>query len=375
VSFVGVTGTIRVGFDARWYNDSGVGSYVAGLLDALSLRDDIDLVVYEHPKNPVPDLTSAVERIPLTADKYSIAGQFSIKKRCAQDGIQVFHSPFYVRPLLASCPAVVTIHDMIPFLFRINSWPKQVLVKMGYRIGARAEQIITVSRNTAADVQRILGVGPERITVVHNATDQSVFHARSDDAEIGFLEQEFGVHAPYVVVSSARNWATKNLPVALHALALAREQTGAQFQVVVYGPEDGLSNAQRQGAGAGLELRSIGYVSQVDLGKLFRHAQAFVMPSLYEGFGLPVLEAMSCSCAVITSNAGSLPEVAGDGAQIFAPSDAAGMSDALARLLCNPNELSLWRARALKHSADFSWNNAAKETVSVYYRAWQRAAV
>jgi glycosyltransferase involved in cell wall biosynthesis len=372
---VGAARTIRIGFDARWYNDSGVGAYVAGLLQALSVRDDIDLVVYEHPTNPVPGLTFAVKRIPITADKYSIAGQFSMKQRCRRDGIQVFHSPFYVRPLFTTCPAVITIHDMIPFLFPINSWPKRAMVKMGYRIGARAEQIIADSRNTATDVQRILGVAPERITVVYIAANQNVFHARGNDAEIDFLMQEFGVHPPYVVVSSARNWATKNLPAALRALALAREKTGVQFQTVVYGPEDGLRNAQRQGAGAGLELRSIGYVSQTDLGKLFRHAQAFVMPSLYEGFGLPVLEAMSCGCAVITSNAGSLPEVAGDGAQTFAPADAAGMADALARLLCNPNELSLWRARALKHSADFSWSRAAKETLSVYHRAWQLAAV
>ncbi len=342
---MGAARTIRIGFDARWYNDSGVGAYVAGLLQALSVRDDIDLVVYEHPTNPVPGLTSAVKRIPITADKYSIAGQFSMKQRCRRDGIQVFHSPFYVRPLFTTCPAVITIHDMIPFLFPINSWPKRAMVRMGYRIGARAEQIIADSRNTATDVQRILGVAPERITVVHIAANQNVFHARGNDAEIDFQKQEFGVHPPYVVVSSARNWATKNLPAALRALALAREKTGVQFQTVVYGPEDGLRNAQKQGA------------------------------SLYEGFGPPVLEAMSCGCAVITSNAGSLPEVAGDGAQTFAPADAAGMADALARLLCNPNELSLWRARALKHSADFSWSRAAKETLSVYHRAWQLAAV
>ena len=368
-------GTIRVGFDARWYNDSGVGVYVAGLLQALSAREDIDVVVYEHPENPVPGLKAAVERVPLSADKYSLAGQLSTRQRCREDRIQVFHSPFYVRPLFAACPSVITIHDLIPFLFPINSWPKQAAVRMGYRIGSWADQIITVSRNTAADIQTILGVPPGRITVVHNAVDPNAFHARGAAAEVDFLKQEFGVQSPYVVVSSARNWATKNLPAALQALALAREKTGVRFQTVVYGPEDGLRHAQKQGIGAELELRSIGYVSQNDMGKLFRHAQAFVMPSLYEGFGLPVLEAMSCGCAVITSNAGSLPEVAGDGAQTFAPSDVAGMSDALARLLCNPNELSLWRDRALKHSAEFSWSKAANETVSVYHRAWQRAAV
>src|SRR5262249_46225723 len=105
-----------------------------------------------------------------------------------------------------------------------------------------------------------------------------------------------------------------------------------------------------------------------ELAALFRHAHAFVMPARYEGFGLPVLEAMACGCAVITSNAGSLAEVAGDGAQVFAPQDVAGMAGALSGLLLNREEPDHWRAAALRRAADFSWHKAARETISVYHR-------
>jgi glycosyltransferase involved in cell wall biosynthesis len=99
---------------------------------------------------------------------------------------------------------------------------------------------------------------------------------------------------------------------------------------------------------------------------LFRHARAFIMPSLYEGFGLPVLEAMSCGCPVITSTGGSLPEVAGEGAQIFAPNDVSGMGTAVAKLLTSEQNLEQWRAAALARAAQFSWDRTARETINVY---------
>jgi len=100
---------------------------------------------------------------------------------------------------------------------------------------------------------------------------------------------------------------------------------------------------------------------------LFRHAHAFVMPSLYEGFGLPLVEAMSCGCPVIASDRGSLPEVAGSGAQCFGAFDVQAMADAISKLLRSPEELQQKRSAALRRSADFSWDKAAQETISVYH--------
>lgn len=362
--------TLRVGFDARWYNDSGVGTYVAELLRALAKQREIELIAYESPGNPVPTLDGQqATRVPLQAAKYSPAEQLQMARLCRKDRLDVFHSPFYIAPLAAPCPVVVTIHDLIPFLFSVYSWPKAAMVRGGYRMAVRkAAQIITVSQTTARDMQEILGVNPERITAVLSAVDRQQFHERKDGSELKRLEEQFGVRPPYVVAASARNWRTKNLPGALQALQLARQQSGVPFQTVVYGPVEGLNAAGGTGRWADINLRHTGYMASDDLGTLFRHAALFIMPSLYEGFGLPILEAMSCGCAVITSNCGSLAEVAGSGAQVFPPSEISGMASAVCGLLCNPEVLSRWRVSALRRAAEFSWEKAARETISVYYR-------
>src|SRR5262249_31756573 len=191
---------MRVGFDARWYNDSGVGVYVSELVRALAASPrDFDLVVYEDPKNPLPDLeTASCERIRLYSSKYSLAGQLELRRRGRQDKLDVFHSPFYAAPLTLSCPVVVTVHDLIPFLFQIYSWPKQSLVKLGYRVAAwRARHIVADSENTATDVRNILGVPKERISTIHIAA-QSCFKPEGDERELEHLREKFGLTPPYV---------------------------------------------------------------------------------------------------------------------------------------------------------------------------------
>src|SRR5215510_14700503 len=164
---------MRIGFDARWYNDSGVGTYVAELLralNALQAQSEFELVVYEDPRNPVPTLDgTSVQRIPLGAGKYSPFGQTALRQRARQDHLDTFHSPFYPIPLGISCPVVVTLHDLIPFLFRISNPLKQFMVKSGYRVAAaRSSHIITVSQRTADDVKQFLRVPAENIILIHS---------------------------------------------------------------------------------------------------------------------------------------------------------------------------------------------------------------
>ena len=370
---------MRVGFDARWYNDSGVGTYVAELLKALvplqsrgtAQQSGLELAVYEDPGNPVPGLPdNTVERIPVLAGKYSLAGQLAVKRRCPKDRLDLFHSPFYPIPLRTSCPVVVTLHDLIPFLFRSDHWPKHFLIKRGYRIAAsRARRIITVSDHTARDVTKILHVSPHKVTTIHNGVSHSDFHSNASPAEAGDLAGRYGIRSPYVAVGSTRNWRTKNLTSALQALALAQQQSGRAFQTVVYGPPDGLQAAGGTDAWKQLNLVQTGLLPATEIARLFRHAHLFIMPSLYEGFGLTVIEAMACGCAIVTSNAGSLPEVAGEGAQLFDRFDVTGMATAVARLLSDPAEQTKWKDRALRRAADFSWHKTAEQTIEVYHRA------
>jgi glycosyltransferase involved in cell wall biosynthesis len=355
---------MRIGFDARWYNKSGVGTYIAGLLPALC-RADCELVVYIDPRNPVPGLDKfSVQTVPVFSRKYSPLSSVEFRRLEKRHKLDLFHCPFYAAPLL-NCPVVVTVHDLIPFLFPIYFWPKQKMVQAGYRaMSRRAAHLIADSDRTATDLQKILGVPPDRISTVYLGADQEIFHpcgAADDEAYL----QRFGITKPFVVVASAGNWRTKNLDSALKVLEIAARESDVNFQPVMYGPTNDSelfdSDPDRK-----LELKNLGYLDVKDLAILFRHAHAFVMPSLYEGFGLPLVEAMACGCPVITSNRGSLPEIAGAGAQCFDPFDVSAMADALLRLLRNPEELQQKRSAALRRAADFCWDKAAQKTISVY---------
>jgi glycosyltransferase involved in cell wall biosynthesis len=357
---------MRVGFDARWYNQSGVGSYITGLLPAL-VRSGCELVVYIDPRNPVPGLDNlSLQTVPVFSRKYSPLATLEFRRREKRDKLDLFHSPFYAAPLL-NCPVVITIHDLIPFLFPIYSWPKQKMVRAGYHVAARrASHLIADSYCTATDIQRILSVSPDRISTVHLAADRNIFCPCATTDDEACLQQRFGITKPFVVVASARNWRTKNLESALQALEIAAKESDVTFQAVMYGPTNPAELFVCNPAHT-LDLRNLGYLDAKDLATLFRHAHAFVMPSLYEGFGLPLAEAMSCGCPVIASDRGSLPEIAGAGAQCFSAFDVQAMAKALAALLRSPDELQQKRSNALRRAADFSWDKAALETISVYH--------
>jgi glycosyltransferase involved in cell wall biosynthesis len=368
---------MRVGFDARWYNDSGVGTYVAELLKALVplQGNGFELVIYENASNPVPDLpTNTVKRNNVRSARYSPLSHLEFRKRAREDRLDLFHSPFYAMPFGLSCPVVVTLHDLIPFYFPGRNRLKNFAVKCGYRMaGSRSRAIIAVSANTATDLQRILGVSPEKIAIVHNAASSLHFHSRGSEAEAVEIMKRFGIKAPYVLAASAWNWQTKNLATALRALKLVQQESATQFQTVIYGPPEGIQAVGGAETWKNLNLVQTGHLAAADLAALFRHAQLFLFPSLYEGFGLPILEAMACGCPVITSNAGSLPEVAGNAAQIFEPADAKGMALAITTLLLNPIESAQWRERGLRRAADFSWTRSAQETLSVYHRTLRKS--
>jgi glycosyltransferase involved in cell wall biosynthesis len=367
---------MRVGFDARWYNDSGVGVYVAELLRGMAAAEQrsFELVVYENPANPVPRLEgSLLTRVVVNTPKYSLAEHIEFRRRARLDHLDLFHSPFYAVPLTLRCPVVVTVHDLIPFLFRIYNWPKQAVVKMAYRSAVRhARHIIADSDSTGRDLQAILKAPQEKITTIHIAAANDYSPNASAPYELEGLCAKFNVCSPYVVVSSARNWRTKNLEGALKALQVAAQKSGIKFHTIVYGPQDGIDALGPVERWPSLNLRRTGYLQRIELAMLFRHAQAFIMPSLYEGFGLPILEAMSCGCPVVTSNAGSLFEVAGGGAQVFDPHNTEGMACAITGLLRNPDEQRRWRAAALARAADFSWAKAAANTISVYDRVYKQ---
>ena len=375
---------MRIGFDATWYNGSGMGTYIAGLLAAMSeYGDEVRLFVFEDPERRVPGIDdSTFTRVSMRSSKFTVAEQFEFRAHCKQKPIDVFHCPYqYGVPLLLPCPLVITVHDLIPLLFRTRNWHKQLaampFVKWGYRTAAtRARHVIADSANTANDLQRILRVPAHRITPIHLAVSPGFFHSAVSPGESRSLAQKYGLSRPYVVVGSAGcNWRTKNVDTALESVAVARRHAEIDFQVAIYGPRKALDELKNPKILSELNVRYLGYVPVEDMGAVLRNAELFVTASLYEGFGLPILEAMSCGCPVVTSSGGSLAEVAGEGALVFEPGDAKGIARAIAHLLSNKKERERWRERALARAAEFSWHKAAERTIAVYRAVCDRVVV
>ncbi|HEV8493395.1 MAG TPA: glycosyltransferase, partial [Candidatus Angelobacter sp.] len=208
-------------------------------------------------------------------------------------------------------------------------------------------------------------------STVHLAAGTGNFYPGSAAGELNGLQRRFGVQPPYVVVPGAGNWRTKNLKSALEALIIVRKDAGREFQTVMFGAAGPLRVPAIRDLAHDLNLIHTGYIETPELAALFRHAHAFVMPSLYEGFGLPLIEAMSCGCPVIASDRGSLPEVAGTGAQCFDPFNTNAMAAAVVALLRSPEELQQKKAAVLRRAADFSWDKAAQETIWVYHHVKQ----
>jgi len=363
---------MRVGFDGRWHGYSGVGNYVSELLRAMgSLDGDFEIILYEDPRNPLEHVRGErIRKVPVHAERYSIQEQLELAHRCRADRLDVFHSPFYVTPWFALCPVVVTIHDLIPFLFNIYSLPKRQIIRLGYRLAAKkAARVIVDSENTRCDLSRILGVSGEKTAVVHLATSREHYHSTPDADEREYLLARYGIRQPYVLTLSAKNWRTKNLSVVLKALAICQQEVGFPFQTVIAGSPDGFHEASQRDTVTTENVVVTGFVPAADLPKLYRGAEVFLLGSKYEGFGLPLLEAMSCGCAVVCSNGGSLAEVAGSGAVLVDPDDAIAMGRSVGRLLRDSSESLELKARAIRRSDDFSWKRAAKLTVSVYSEA------
>jgi len=358
---------IRIGFDARWYNNSGIGTYVGNLLECLGAieSNDFEIILYEHADNPVPVDNPKFRKRIVRAARYSPQEQIELAAACRRDRLDVFHAPFYIVPLFASCPVVTTVHDLMAFLFPLYGFVHKSIVCAGYRAGiAKAKKVIAISDTTAKDLGTVLRVPEKKVVRIYNAYSKSMYHSRAEPGERDYLRERFGINGQYVLTLSAGNWRTKNLLGALRAMAIAEQRSPVPFQSVIAGPEDGY-----RAAGFNGRLKNpivTGFVSKEDLPKLYRNASGFLSVSLYEGFGAPLVEAMGCGCPCVVSTGGSLPEIAGKAAPTFDCHDATGMADALIQLLRDPLYREQQREVSLARAAQFSYMISARETLQVY---------
>jgi glycosyltransferase involved in cell wall biosynthesis len=284
----------------------------------------------------------------------------------------LLHSVDHVAPAWGPWRSVVTLHDLAFLLYpATHTLASRAHYAATGESVRRAERVIAVSQRTASDAVRLLGVDPSRIRVVHEAAAPG-FSPRSRDA-LPRLAERLGFDAnpdrPYVLFVGTLE-PRKNLPLLLEAFGVLRRRLDAQLLVVgARGWLDEPIFAAHARSGVGDAAHFVGTLGEEDLAVLYSHAGVLVLPSLYEGFGLPVLEAMACGAPVVCSNAGPLPEVAGDAAVLLKPEDPYAWASAMLEVLANQRLANNLRSSGFMRAQSFSWERTALATRDVYREA------
>jgi glycosyltransferase involved in cell wall biosynthesis len=354
---------VRLLFDARTVTPHypGVGRYGRGLLGALSERPDVDLALLLAPGQPADGLPAG-RRITAAAGPRSPAGQLLNPARIARacpPGRTLCHAPFYVFDYLVRLPVVVTLYDLIPFEPQSGfSRAARLTYGLAHRLAAaRARRIIALARASRADLHQRLGLPASKIVVVPPGHTPVAPASGSGGLPPAYLLY-VGINKPH-----------KNL-VRLVA-AYARLGPNAP-PLLIAGPDDPRYPAARQAAeqaGLGDRVCFLGRVGEAELARLYANASLFVFPSLAEGFGFPVLEAMASGTPVACSDIPVLRELAEEAAVYFDPRSPEALAACLADALAQPQRLEERRALGRALAARYTWQAAAAQTVEVYRQA------
>jgi glycosyltransferase involved in cell wall biosynthesis len=299
-----------------------------------------------------------------------------LPRQCAADRADVLHSPFnFGLPWSSPCPRVLTLHDAIDQIFHApqSTWrqrwnPGSLQARLYHWIArTRAHRIIAVSEHAKGDLVEQLGIPAGKITVTYEAADPHFEQPTSDEAK-SRVRQQHHLERPYFFYVGG--WEQrKNIPFLVRAFAAAALE-GVEL-VLAGGKDEQRSDLLQLAAASGVadRLRLLGWVDDNDLPALYAEALAFVYPSMYEGFGLQLCEAMAIGCPTLAARATSLPEVLGSGGDTFGLESVDELSQMLQRLACDADYRAGLARRAKARSADFTWRRTAEQTVDVYRKA------
>ncbi|MDD3285119.1 MAG: glycosyltransferase family 1 protein [Patescibacteria group bacterium] len=383
----------RIGIDARFYGPlgKGLGRYVQEVVDNIILNDiannEFEYVVFLSPEN-FKDFNSNnpnIRKVEVPLRWYSWREQLFFPAILKKEKLDLVHFPHFNVPLFTPVPFVVTIHDLILTRFPSRRasmlpaafyWLKQAAYRLVIRTAIRrARAIITVSEFTRRDIINKFKAKPEKIFVTYEGV------ADLEKKEIaGKIEEEkvlqcYQISEPFLLyVGNA--YPHKNLEVLLTVFKSLLALYG-RLSLVMVGKDDYFYQRVKakasdlslwQSDGGDNKVFFPGYVPDADLAVLYRRALFYVFPSLYEGFGLPPLEAMAHSCPVVSSNQASLPEIIGGAALYFNPYSQEDMLSKLEFLLKNEEYRRQLIERGLERIKDFSWQECARQTLEIYRR-------
>jgi glycosyltransferase involved in cell wall biosynthesis len=359
---------MRLGLDTSFLDrpPSGIGAYTAALREWIPVvAPDIELVeIRPSPNSPVHRLGARGSRFTW---EVLMAGL-----RARRSHVDLLHMPMMTSPLLAGVPIITTVHDVIPYVMPEYQGSRAQLLNLAVarRLITRSAAIIAPSHHAAGDIARTLGIPLERIAVTYEAAEEA-YCPLEHRATVQPVLDRNRISGPFIFNIGGLD-VRKNLALLLNAFARILDRIPETIQLVIGG-------AAHRGnprvypplepvvADLGLGERVVltGRVSEEDKIALMQAAALYVTPSLYEGFGLSVVEAMACGVPAIAANRSSLPEVAGGAALLVEP-EVEPLAAAILSVLTNPGLAADLRTKGLRRAQDFSWQATAAQTVAVY---------
>jgi glycosyltransferase involved in cell wall biosynthesis len=364
---------VRIAIDARKLHDFGIGTYVRNLLRHLARIDDqTEYVLLCRPEDAGLErhLGENFRSVPVSAKSYSIVEQFAVPHAIHGLAVDAFHTPHYVLSPLVEVPSVVTIHDCIHLMF-----PQYLPNRFAYfyaraflwTAAHRSARVLTVSEASKRDILRFYKVPEEKIEVIYNAIDEC-YGMPPPEEEFTRVRERYQLEREFILYAGTIK-PHKNLERLIEAFHQLRTEGFEHLTLLIIGDEISKWPMLRRTVHRyklHKHVRFLGFVPDQTLAVLYRLASVFVFPSLYEGFGLPPLEAMASGTPVVTSNVSSLPEVANDAAILIDPYDPAAIAEGIRQVLTDPALRAQLVARGLARVREYSWERSVRRIRDIY---------
>jgi glycosyltransferase involved in cell wall biosynthesis len=366
---------LKIAIEARpikWSYGTGIGNYTFSMIEKLCEVDKKNRYTFLWPDdNPVPYIPFQNYYSFYTLPKDDEREALEIPLWLSTERADLFHLPqngFRI-PNTKTCKILVTIHDLIPYFLPEmvrSSFLKRFTREMP-EIVSRADHILTVSMLSKQDIINIFGADPQKISVVYSAPTDA-YQPLPQEPTKKFLATKYGLKKPYLLYAGGLN-PRKNVAELIYAYSKINRDLHRLQQLVILGGDSKHANQLKllvESLNLKADVIFPGFVDSADLPLFYNGADLFVYPSLYEGFGLPPIEAMACGTPVITSNVSSIPEIVGDAAVQVNPADTLQLAGAILEVL-NHEELSAALVqKGLSHSKKYNWRQNAAKILEIY---------
>ena len=372
---------MRVAIDIRRINEFGVGTYTRNAIRTLARLDNFNeyfLLGIPGKLGDIEPLPDNFITVPTHPNEFSLNSYLELNRILKQHRCDLLHVPhLFWKPQSVPCPYVVTVHDLLDHLYKVNSasWMKRQLhFEFTKRVLLRAARIFAVSNFSKQDTERLFAVPGNRIEVIYNALDDRFRQGHATDADRKLIAERYQVTYPFLLYAG-RISPHKNVIRIIEAFSalkaeLQKEGQYPDLKLIIIGDELSKHPDLRRAVIKSRVQNDVRFLGFVPIGVLrifYDLAKIFVFPSLYEGFGLPPLEAMAHGTPVVTSNTSSIPEVVGNAAVMVNPENVFEIMHALHRVLLDQPVREKLKSRGVLQAHKFSWDNSVRRMLDVYH--------